>query len=132
LVPEPTETVTKKEDLATVDLYSDPTDANSMKVCFSFTTLNGATESPRELIEWRKNVERAFMGLNSTTGLLQHQMMVQFCRGTALSTYKSNVNQLYRNKKTTDIADAQQTVDNYAGGDATVIAAHAQPLMHKH
>jgi len=31
LVPEPTETVTKKEDLATVDLYSDPTDTDSTK-----------------------------------------------------------------------------------------------------
>jgi len=90
--------------------------------------LTGAAESPRELIEWRKNVERAFTGLNSMTGLLQHQMMVQFCRGTALSTYKSNVAQLYRNGKTSDVADAQRAVDNYAGGDAAVIAANAQAL----
>ena len=96
LVPEPTETVTKKEDLATVDLYSDPTDTDSTKVRFAFKTLNGTAESPRDLIDWRKNVERAFTGLNSTTGLLQHQMMQQFCRGTTLSTYNSNVNQLYR------------------------------------
>jgi len=92
LVLEPRETVTKKEDLATVDLYSDPMDADSTKVRFAFTTLNGTAESPRDLIDWRKNVERAFTGLNSTTGLLQHQMMQQFCRGTALSAYNSNVN----------------------------------------
>jgi len=91
LVPEPMETVTQKEDLAMVYLYSDPTDTYSTKVRFSFKTLNGSVESPRELIEWRKNVERAFTGLNSTTGLLQHQMMQQFCRGTALSTCNSNV-----------------------------------------
>jgi len=51
LVPEPMETMTKKEDLATVDLYSDPTDADSTKVRFSFKTLNGSVESPRDLIE---------------------------------------------------------------------------------
>jgi len=33
LVPEPTEAVTKKEDLATVDLYSDPTDTDSTLGC---------------------------------------------------------------------------------------------------
>jgi len=83
--------VTKKEDFATVDLCSDPTGADSTKVrC-------GSAESPRDLIDWRKNVERAFTGLNSTTGSLQHQMMQQFCRGTALSTHNSNVNQLHRN-----------------------------------
>jgi len=54
--------------------------------------------------------------------------MMQFCRGSALSTYKSNVAQLYRNGKTSDVADAQQVVDNYAGGDAAVIAANAQAL----
>jgi len=39
LVPEPTETATKKEDLATVDLCSDPTDTDSTKVRFAFKTL---------------------------------------------------------------------------------------------
>jgi len=102
LVPEPTETATKKEDLATVDLCSDPTDADSTKVPFAFKTLNGTAESPRDLIDWRKNVERTFTGLNSTTGSLQHQMMQQFCRGTTLSTCNSNVNQLCRNGKAAD------------------------------
>jgi len=128
LVPEPTETTTKKEDLATVDLYSDPTDTDSTKVRFSFKTLNGSAESPRDVIEWRKNVERAFTGLNSTTGLLQHQMMQQFCRGTVLSTYYSNVNQLCRNGKTADTVAAQLVIDNYQGGDANVIANNAQAL----
>ena len=128
LVPEPTETVTKKEDLATVDLYSDPTDTDSTKVRFAFKTLNGTAESPRDLIDWRKNVDRAFTGLNSNTGLLQHQMMQQFCRGTALSTYNSNVNQLYRNGKASDVAAAQLAVDNYVGGDPNVVANLAQAL----
>jgi len=91
------ETATEKEDLATVDLYSDPTDADSTKVCFAFKTLNGSAESPRDVIDWRKHVQRAFTGINSATGSLQHQMMQQFCRGTTLSPHKSNVNQLCRN-----------------------------------
>jgi len=64
LVPEPTETPTEKEDLATVDLCSDPTNAGSTKVRFAFKTLNGSAESPRDLIDWRKNVECAFTGLD--------------------------------------------------------------------
>jgi len=130
LVPEPTETATKKEDLATVNLYSDPTDTDSTKVRFAFKTLNGSAESPRDLIDWCKNIERAFTGLNSTstTWLLQHQMMQQFCWGTALGTYNSNVNQLYRNGKAADIAAAQLAVDNYQGGDPNVVANLAQAL----
>jgi len=113
LVPEPTETATKKEDLATVDLCSDPTDADSTKVRFAFKRLNGSAESPRDLIDWRKNVERAFTGLNSATWLLQHQMMQQFCQGTALSAYNSNVNQLHRNGKAADMTAGQKAVDDY-------------------
>jgi len=65
LVPEPTEAVTKKEDLATVDLCSGPTGADSTtKVRFAFKVSTGTAESPRELTEWRKKVEHAFAGLN--------------------------------------------------------------------
>jgi len=128
LVPELTETSTKKEDLVTVNLYSDPTDTDSTKVHFSFKTLNGSVESPQELIDWRKNIERAFTGLNSTTRLLQHQMMQQFSQGTALGTYNSNVNQLYRNGKAADTTAAQTAVDNYQGGNPNVVANLAQAL----
>ena len=41
LVPEPT-TVLRKEDLAQVDLLSDPTDTNLTKVKFAFKILKGA------------------------------------------------------------------------------------------
>jgi len=128
LVPEPTKTATKKEDFATVDLYNDPTDTALTKVRFSFKTLNGSAESPRDLIEWRKNVERTFTGFNSNTGLLQHQMMQQFCRGTALSNYNSNINQFYHNGKAADTTAAQLVVDNYQGGDPNVIATNVQAL----
>jgi len=47
LVPEPTETATKKEDLATLNVCSDPTDADSTKVRFAFKTFNGTAESPQ-------------------------------------------------------------------------------------
>ena len=127
LVPEPT-TVAKKEDLATVDLHGNLTDANSTKVCFMFKVLLGTNESPRELIEWHKNVERAFIGLNCTTELLQHQMMRQFCRGTTLSTYNSNVSQLCHNGKTSYVADAQKAVDDYNDADPNVAAQLAQAL----
>jgi len=51
LVPEPT-TVLKKEDLAQADLLSDPTDANSTKVKFSFKILKGGNgETARDVIQ---------------------------------------------------------------------------------
>jgi len=128
LVPEPTETATKKEDLVTVDLHSDPTDVDSTKVRFAFKTLNGSAESPRDLIDWHKNVEHTFTCLNSATGSLQHQMMQQFCRGTALSAHNSNVNQLCRNGKAADMTAAQLAVDNCQGGDPNTVANLAQAL----
>jgi len=57
--------VNKKEDLAQVDLFSNPADANSTKVKFAFKMLEGGTKRAREVIQWMQNVERAFTGLNS-------------------------------------------------------------------
>ena len=85
LVPETT-TVNKKEDLAQVDLFSNPADANSTKVKFAFKILEGGTETAREVIQWMQNAERAFAGLNSNTGTFRKQMMQQFARGSACST----------------------------------------------
>jgi len=45
-----------------------------------------------------------------------------------LSTYNSNVTQLYRNGKTSDIADAQRAVDVYQGAGAGANANLAQAL----
>jgi len=54
LVPE-TSTVNKKEDLAQVDLLSNPVDAKSTKVKFAFKILEGGTEMAREVIQWMKS-----------------------------------------------------------------------------
>jgi len=56
LVPETT-TVNKKEDLAQVDLLSNPADADSTKVKFAFKVLEGGTETAREVIQWMQNVD---------------------------------------------------------------------------
>ena len=91
LVPEPT-TVHKKEDLAQVDLLSDPADANSTKVKFAFKILKGGNgETARDVIQWFINVERAFAGLNSNDGQLRYQMIQQFAAGSALSGFNHNV-----------------------------------------
>jgi len=55
--------------------------------------------------------------------------MQQFCRWTVLSTYNSNVNQLYRNGKAADTAAAQLAVNNYQGANPNVVANLAQALM---
>jgi len=89
LVQEPTVLI-EKEDLAQVDLLSDPTDANSTKVKFAFKILKGGhVEAAREIIQWFVNVERAFAGLNSNNGLLRCQMIQQFACGSAPSGFNS-------------------------------------------
>ena len=90
LVPEPT-VVIKKEDLAQVDLLSDPSDPNSTKVKFAFKVVEGGhDEVACEIIQWFQNVERAFTGLNSNNGLLRCQMIQQFAHGSALSGFNHN------------------------------------------
>jgi len=49
LVPEPTES-TEKEDLAAVNLHSDPSDHASTQVKFSFKGLDGDHETSREIL----------------------------------------------------------------------------------
>jgi len=90
LVPEPTVLI-EREDLAQVDLLSDPTDPNSTKVKFAFKILKGGHgEAAREIIQWCVNVERAFTGLINNNGLLHHQMIQQFACGSAPSRFNSN------------------------------------------
>jgi len=72
-----------------VDLLSDPTDANSMKVKFAFKILESGTETASEIIQWFQNVDRAFTGLNSNNGLLRSQMIQQFVCGSALSGFNA-------------------------------------------
>jgi len=123
LVPEMT-TVIKKEDLAQVDLLSNPTDANSTKVKFAFKILEGGTKTAREVIQWMQNVERAFTGLNSNTGTFRKQMMQQFARGSALSGFNASVTQLATPTRLQAVASAQAAVNADDGTDV----ARAQRL----
>jgi len=88
LVPEPIKSI-KKEELTAVSLYSDLTDHNSMQVKFSFKGLIGDNETPREILAWRRNVERALIGLDLHTGTNQYNMAKQFMRGSTLSCFES-------------------------------------------
>ena len=124
LIPEPTE-IAKKEDLAQLDLYSNPADANSTKVRFAFKILEGANDAPREIIQWRRNVERAFTGLGQTVGVTQHQMLQQFLRGTALSTYNTHVATMYGAAKANDTKTAEDAVKADADAGAPNPAATA-------
>jgi len=130
LVPEPT-TVLKKEDLTQVDLLSNPTDVNSTKVKFAFKILEGGTETPREVLQWLQNVERAFIGLNSNTGTLRMQMMQQFARGSALSGFNAAVLTLAPAVRAQLLATAQTAVDADDGTDvarANRLTAHRDAM----
>ena len=118
LVPEPT-TVLKKEDLAQVDLLSDPTDPNSTKVKFAFKILKGGNgEAARDVIQWFMNVERAFAGLNSNNGQLRYQMIQQFAAGSALSGFNHNAQVLAAPARAALIATAQAAVTADDGTNA--------------
>ena len=121
LIPEQVE-VAAKADLAQVDLLSDPALAHSTKVRFVFKIIEGAVNPPREVLQWRRNVERAFTGLNCTSGTAQHQMLQQFCRGTALSTYNNQVHQLYLTGKNNDVKEKEDAVKADDGTDAARLA----------
>ena len=109
LVPEPTKSV-RKEDLTSFEIRSVPTEQDSTKVKLTFKVLHGS-ETTREIIQWRTNVDRALVGLNSTTGTDQHHMMQQFARGTALSTYNANVTTLFDSTKATLATRKQAQID---------------------
>jgi len=82
LVPELIKTI-KKEDLTTVNLCSDPGDHNSTQVKLSFKGLDGDHEMPHEILEWRRNVDRALTGLDlNASGLASYNMCKQFIQGS--------------------------------------------------
>jgi len=113
LVPEPVKSI-KKEDLTTVNLHSDPGDHNSTQVKFSFKGLDGDHETPREILEWRCNVEQALTGLDlNATGLAIYNMCKQFMRGSALSSFIAKAGTILVNKKAKAIVLAEQARDNY-------------------
>ena len=118
LVPEPT-AVLKKEDLAQVDLFSDPADTDSTKVKFAFKILKGGNgESARDVIQWMINVERAFAGLNSNNGQLRFQMIQQFAAGAALTAFNHQVQLQAAPARAALIATAQAAVNGDDGTNA--------------
>jgi len=113
LVPEPIKSI-KKEDLTTVNLYSDPGDHNSTQVKFSFKGLDGDHETPREILEWRRNVDRALTGLDlNAAGLAAYNMCKQFMRGSALSAFIAKAGLVLVGKKAEAIVTAELARDNY-------------------
>jgi len=120
LVPEQVKSI-KKEDLTAVNLCSDPGDHNSTQVKFSFKGLIGDHEMPRKILEWRRNVDRALIGLNLTTGAIQHNMVKQFMQGSTLSSFISAAGVILVNKKSDAIVHAEQARGNYP---AATHAAH--------
>jgi len=129
LVPEPIKSV-KKEDLTTVNLHSDPADHDSTQVKFSFKGLDGDHETPREILEWRRNVERALTGLDlNANGLSSYNMCKQFMRGSALSSFIAKAGTILADKKAKAIVAAELARDNYpAATDAGLIIADFNAL----
>jgi len=124
LVPEPIKSI-KKEDLAAVNLCSDPGNHASTQVKFSFKGLDRDHETPHEILEWRRNVERSLTGLDlNAAGLAACKMCKQFMRGSALSSFIAKAGNVLVTKKAEAIVTAELVRDNYpAATDAGHIVA---------
>jgi len=129
LVPEPIKSI-KKEDLTTVNLHSDPSDHNSTQVEFSFKGLDGDHETPCEILEWRRNVERALTGLDlNDNGSSSYNMCKQFMPGSALSSFIAKAGSVLVTKKAKAIVTDELARDNYpAATDAGHIIADFNAL----
>jgi len=113
LVPEPIKSI-KKEDLTAVNLHSDPGDHGLTQVKFSFKGLDGDHKTPREILEWCRNVDRALTGLDlNANGLSSYNMYKQFMRGSALSSFIAKAGSILVTKKAKAIATDEQARDNY-------------------
>jgi len=113
LVTEPIKSI-KKEDLAAVNLHSDPSDHASTQVEFSFKGLDGDHETPREILEWRRNVDRALTGLDlNNNGLSSCNMCKQFVRGSTLSGFTAEAGALLVPRKADAIVACELARDNY-------------------
>ena len=97
----------KKEDLTSVYLQTDPGNPNAPTVKFTFPVLDGSKESPREVIQWRCNIDRCVVGLNADTGVKQDALIKQFCKGLALSAYLGSLASSYNAQKAADILRAE-------------------------
>jgi len=112
LVPKPIKSV-KKEDLAAGNLHSDPSDHGSTQVKFSFKGLDGDHKTPREILKWCRNVDKALTGLDlNGNGLSSYDMCEQFMRGSALSSFIAKAGALLVDKKADAIVAAEQARDN--------------------
>lgn len=101
-----------------------------MQVKFSFKGLDGDHETPREILEWRRNVKRALTGLDlNANGLSSYNMCKQFMRGSAMSSFIAKAGNILVNKKAKAIVTAELARDNYpAATDAGHIIADFNAL----
>jgi len=85
------------------------------------------TKTPCEILEWRRNVDGALTGLDLTAGTTEYNMVKQFMRGSALSSFISAAGVILVNKEADAIVHAKQARDNYPGATdaAHVIADNA-------
>jgi len=101
-----------------------------MQVKFSFKGLDGDHETPREILEWRRNVKRALTGLDlNANGLSSYNMCKQFMRGSTMSSFIAKAGNILVNKKAKAIVTAELARDNYpAATDAGHIIADFNAL----
>ena len=81
------------QQMLSFKLYSDPTDNTSMKLMFAVRMLNGS-ENCRSAIQFWRDVQKLFIGMNVADGLPQYQLVRQLLKGQALTTFETSLRNL--------------------------------------
>jgi hypothetical protein len=126
LLPEPVEEL-KKNQMVTLELYSDPANkATSPKYKFTMQLIHG-TEDVRTLIQWITNILTVLQGMDITTAVNTRQMVEQLTRSTARSIFKQAWEKNGNEAKALAIANAIAAGDGPA--EAAARAAALETFM---
>ena len=91
LVPQP-KSKTDKTNTRTFEVYTDPSDTNSIRTKRTVRVLQG-DEDLRTVIEWYKETGELIHGLGLTSGPAMANITLQLVNGVAKSYYLRNLNE---------------------------------------
>ena len=119
----PKEAPLNKENSVTIELRTNPADANSAKLKITMRVLRG-DEDLRSMVQWYEDLtSKVMVGLNLTTGLAQRNMVRNLMEGHPRSLFDQICEALAGERRL-----AAVTVANPDTGHADHLAVLAEPL----
>ena len=119
----PKEAPLNKENSVTIELRTNPADANSAKLKITMRVLRG-DEDLRSMVQWYEDLtSKVMVGLNLTTGLAQRNMVRNLMEGHPRSLFDQLSEALATERRL-----AAATLANPDTGHADHLAVLAEPL----